>query len=316
MAYVGHMPASHDAPLPGQSNAWPRLTLSEWDETRGTLQLWFQIVGKVRLALEPMVNHWWQVPLYVSSRGLTTSLMHVDDRGLEVEFNFLGHTLDVRASDGRERQVKLRAGSLASFYAETMAALSGLGVSLHLYDRPVEMEAAVPFGEDDRHRVYEPEAAERFWRALLQAHRVMARFRAGFIGKASPVHFFWGAADLATTRFSGRPAPLHPGGVPNCPDWVQQLAYSHQLSSCGFWPGGSSEGSFYSYAYPQPIGFSEALVEPDAAYYDNELGEFLLPYSAVREADDPDDLLMRFFQSTYSAAADLAGWDRDALEMS
>lgn len=296
------------------NDPWPQLTLSDWDETRGALQLWFQIVGKVRLALEPMVNHWWQVPLYVSSRGLTTSLMHVDGRGLEMEFNFVTHTLDVRSSDGGERQVPLRSGSVASFFDETMSALSDVGVALHVYDRPVEMETAVPFGEDDGYRAYEPEAAERFWRALLQAHRVMARFRGGFIGKASPVHFFWGAADLATTRFSGRPAPLHPGGVPNCPDWVQQLAYSHELSSCGFWPGGSTEGSFYSYAYPQPVGFPEARVEPDAAYYDKDLGEFILPYAAVREADDPDGLLMQFFQSTYAAAADLAGWDRAALE--
>ena len=294
---------------------WPQLTLSAWQETREALQLWFQVVGKVRLALEPMVNHWWQVPLYVSSRGLTSSLMHTDARGIEVEFNFIRHTLDLRSSDGRERHVPLRSGSVASFYAETMAALSDLGVVLALFDRPVEMEFAVPFHDDDRDRAYDPEAAERFWHALIQAHRVMTRFRARFIGKASPVHFFWGAADLATTRFSGRPAPLHPGGVPNCPDWVQQLAYSHELSSCGFWPGGSSEGSFYSYAYPQPPGFSEARVEPDVAYYDESFGEFLLPYAAVREAEDPDAMLLRFFQSTYEAAADLAGWDRAALEM-
>ena len=294
---------------------WPPLTLSAWQETREALQLWFQVVGKVRLALEPMVNHWWQVPLYVSSRGLTSSLMHTDARGIEVEFNFIRHTLDLRSSEGGERHVPLRSGSVASFYAETMAALSDLGVVLALFDRPVEMEFAVPFHDDDHDRAYDPEAAVRFWHALIQAHRVMTRFRARFIGKASPVHFFWGAADLATTRFSGRPAPLHPGGVPNCPDWVQQLAYSHELSSCGFWAGGSSEGSFYSYAYPQSPGFSEARVEPDVAYYDESFGEFLLPYAAVREAEDPDAMLLRFFQSTYEAAADLADWDRAALEM-
>ena len=294
---------------------WPELTLSEWQETRDALQLWFQVVGKVRLVLEPMVNHWWQVPLYVSSRGLTTSLMHADGRGIEIEFNFVGHALDLRSSDGREQHVRLRSGSVAAFYAETLSAISDLGLGLTLFDRPVEMEIAVPFADDDRHRVYDSAAAERFWRALLQADRVMKRFRARFVGKASPVHFFWGAADLATTRFSGRPAPLHPGGVPNCPDWVQQLAYSHELSSCGFWPGGSTEGSFYSYAYPQPAGFPGARVEPDVAYYDEGLGEFLLPYAAVRGADDPDGVLLRFLQSTYEAAADLAGWDRAALEV-
>jgi hypothetical protein len=294
---------------------WPELTLSEWNETREALQLWFQVVGKVRLALEPMLNHWWQVPLYVSSRGLTTSLMHAGGRGMEMEFDFVRHTLDLRSSDARERRVPLQSGSVASFYAATLAALADLGLEVTLFDRPVEVQHAVRFTEDDRHRPYDPDAAERFWRALIQVHRVLRRFRAGFIGKASPVHFFWGAADLATTRFSGRPAPLHPGGVPNCPDSVQQLAYSHEVSSCGFWPGGSAEGSFYSYAYPQPAGFSAARVEPETASYDESLGEFLLPYAAVREAEDPDDLLLRFLQSTYEAAADLAGWDRAALEV-
>lgn len=306
---------AHPEGVAAENEQWPQLTLSAWQETREALGLWFQVVGKVRLALEPMVNHWWQVPLYVSSRGLTSSLMHSESRGIEIEFNFIGHTLDLRSTEGRERHVQLQTGSVASFYAETMSALSDLGVVLALFDRPVEMELAVPFHDDDRSRLYEPEAAERFWRALIQAHRVMKRFRGEFIGKASPVHFFWGAADLATTRFSGRPAPLHPGGVPNCPDWVQQLAYSHELSSCGFWPGGSTEGSFYSYAYPQPLGFSEAQVEPGVAYYDESLGEFLLPYAAVREAEDPDAMLLRFFQSTYAAAADLADWDRAALEI-
>jgi Family of unknown function (DUF5996) len=193
--------------------------------------------------------------------------------------------------------------------------MDDIGLEITLFDRPVEVQVAVPFTEDDRYRPYDPDAAARFWHALLQADRVMRRFRAGFIGKASPVHFFWGAADLATTRFSGRPAPLHPGGVPNCPDRVQQLAYSHELSSCGFWPGGSAEGSFYSYAYPQPAGFPDARVEPDSAYYDESLGEFLLPYAAVRGAEDPDTELLRFLQSTYDAAADLAGWDRTALEV-
>jgi Family of unknown function (DUF5996) len=294
---------------------WPELTLSAWPDTMESLHLWFQIVGKVRLALEPMVNHWWQVPLYVSARGLTTSVMPVDDRGVEIEFDFLEHVLDLRSSDGRRRQVRLQSGSVASFYARTTDALQDLDIAVSLFGQPVEMEPAVPFVDDTRHRRYDPDAAARFWRALIQAHRVMTRFRAGFLGKASPVHFFWGAADLAVTRFSGRTAPMHPGGVPNCPDWVQQMAYSHELHSCGFWPGGSEEGSFYAYAYPEPKGFSEAPVRPGAAYYDQTFQEFLLPYSAVRQARDPDAFLLQFFQSTYEAAADLAAWDRPALEV-
>jgi hypothetical protein len=297
------------------AQAWPELTLSAWEHTRDTFHMWTQIVGKIRLALEPMANHWWQVPLYVSARGLTTSLMHAGTTGLEIEFDLIDHVLDVRTSDGRSRQVTLEPRSVANFYAAAMAALGDLGVRVTILPRPVEVVEAIPFAEDEQHRAYDAAAVHRFWLALLRVHRVMARFRAGFVGKASPVHFFWGGADLAVTRFSGRKAPKHHGGVPNCADWVMELAYSHEVSSCGFWPAGSEEGSFYSYAYPEPEGFAAWPVTPDAAYYDDDLGEFLLPYSAVRTADEPDAVLLSFFESTYEAAAELGRWDRVALEV-
>ncbi len=301
--------------VPTENPEWPELTLSRWEETRDTLQLWTQVVGKVRLALEPMINHWWQVPLYVSARGLTTSLMDADGRGLEIEFDFIDHRLKLRTSDGQSDAVTLEPRTVASFYGATMEALKSLGVAVEIFPRPVEMADVIRFPDDEVHRAYDPQAAQRFWLALVQSHRVMTRFRARFIGKVSPVHFFWGAADLAVSRFSGRRAPKHPGGVPNCADWVQELAYSHEVSSCGFWPGGSAEGSFYSYAYPQPDGFAEWSTIPEAAYFDSDLGEFILPYAAVRTADDPDALLLDFFQSTYEAAAELAQWDRTALEL-
>jgi hypothetical protein len=299
---------------PDSSDLWPELTLSGWEDTRDTLMLWTQIVGKVRLALEPMVNHWWQVPLYVSARGLTTSLMHTPLVGLEVEFDFVDHILHLRTSDGRLRQITLEPRTVASFYAETMDVLDSLGVQASMLARPVEVPVAIPFPEDDQHHFYDADAVHRFWLALVQTHRVMTQFRARFVGKASPVHFFWGAADLAATRFSGRRAPKHPGGVPNCADWVQELAYSHEVSSCGFWPGGDGEGLFYAYAYPQPDGFADWPVSPDVATYDPGLGEFILPYRAVRLAADPDRVLLAFFESTYEAAAELGGWDRQALE--
>jgi len=295
--------------------AWPELTLSEWDDTRATLHMWTQVVGKVRLALEPMVNHWWQVPLYVSARGLTTSLMPAGGRGLEMEFDFVDHVLDIRTSAGEARRVALQPRSVAEFYAASMAALDSLGIGVSILPRPVEVPESIPFAQDEQHHSYDPDAAARFWSALVQARRVMADFRGRFLGKASPVHFFWGGFDLAVTRFSGREAPRHPGGVPNCADWVMELAYSHELSSCGFWPGASAEGSFYAYTYPEPPGFADWKVEPDAAYYDRDLGEFLLPYSAVRTVEDPDATLMSFLQSTYDAAAELGHWDRAALEV-
>ena len=296
------------------SDAWPDLTLSRWQDTRDTLHLWTQVVGKVRLGLSPMINHWWQVALYVSARGLTTSLMPTATGGLEIEFDFVNHVLDLRSTDGTRRHVALEPRSVASFHRATMTALEELGVQVRVFPRPSEVVEAIPFGEDELHRSYDAEAARRFWLALVQAHRVLSVFRGRFIGKASPVHFFWGGADLAATRFSGRPAPKHRGGVPNCPDWVQELAYSHEVSSCGYWPGGAEEGAFYAYAYPEPLGFAGAPVEPAEAGYDTNLGEFLLPYTAVRTSSDPDATLLAFLQSTYEAAANLGGWDRAALE--
>jgi hypothetical protein len=296
------------------NNSWPELTLSRWEDTQTTFHMWTQIVGKVRLALEPMMNHWWQVPLYVSGRGLTTSLMHAGDRGLEMEFDLVDHRLALRTTDGRDAEVGLEPQSVARFYEATMEALVGLGISVSILARPVEVVEAVPFSEDEAHRVYDAGAVHDFWLALVHAHKTMTSFRNRFIGKASPVHFFWGAMDLATTRFSGREAPKHPGGAPNCADWVMELAYSHEVSSCGFWPGGSTEGSFYSYAYPEPTGYADWSVAPDAAFYDPALGEFILPYEAVRTATDPEALLLRFLQNTYEAAAELGSWDRPALE--
>ena len=298
-----------------QQGVWPALAeVAAWEDTRDTVRLWTQVVGKVRLALAPMLNHWWQVPLYVSAHGLTTSLMHAAGRGLEIEFDFVGHVLVVRTSDGGERRVELAPRSVADFYAATMAALGDLGVRVDIVARPVELPQAIPFAEDTVHCSYDPDAVHRFWLALVQAHRVFSQFRAGFIGKASPVHFFWGAFDLAASRFSGRRAPAHPGGVPNCPDWVQQVAYSHEVSSCGFWPGGGGEGAFYAYAYPEPAGFADWDVGATGASYARGLGEFLLPYTAVRTAGDPDAVLLEFLQSTYEAAAELGGWDRATLE--
>lgn len=299
----------------GATSAWPALSLADWGETIDALHLWTQVVGKVRLALEPMVNHWWQVPLYVSARGLTTSLMHRGDLGVEMEFDFLDSALVIRTTTGDVRRVDLAPRSVADFYAATMAALGEVGASVTVLAKPVEVAEAVPFADDVRLRPYDAAAAQRFWLALVQAERVLLDFRAGFVGKASPVHFFWGGFDLAVTRFSGRTAPTHPGGAPNCPDWVQELAYSHEVSSCGYWPGGSAEGSFYSYAYPSPPGFADWDVRPEAARFDDDLGEFVLPYEAVRTAADPDATLKTFLQSTYDAAAELGHWDRAALEV-
>jgi hypothetical protein len=295
------------------SKPWPVLTLADWEDTRATVHMWTQIVGKVRLALEPRLNHWWQVTLYVSARGLTTSLMHAGERGIEIEFDFIDHRLVLRTTVGDVRVVALEPRTVASFYDATMAALHELGVRVEILGRPVEIAEAIPFADDVEHHAYDAEAVHRLWLALVQADRVLRQFRSRFIGKNSPVHFFWGGFDLATTRFSGRRAPLHPGGVPNCADWVMQEAYSHEVSSCGFWPGGSEEGSFYCYAYPEPPGFSAYAVGPGARY-DAELGEFILPYRTVRTSDDPDSMLLAFLQSTYEAAAETGRWDRPALE--
>ena len=296
-------------------DGWPDLTLSRWEATRDTLHMWTQIVGKVRLTLEPMVNHWWQVPLYVSARGLTTSMMHAGGQGLEIEFDFIDHVLELRRSDGGRRRIALEPRSVADFYRATMQAVADLGVQVTINTRPVEVVEAIRFEADTQHDSYDPGAAHRYWLALMHADRLMRSFRGRFLGKSSPVHYFWGGSDVALTRFSGRTAPEHPGGVPNTPDWVQRLAYSHEVHSCGFWPGGSAEGSFYGYAYPQPEGFADWSVRPDAAFYDKNLREFILPYRSVRTSADPDGMVMAFFQSTYEAAAELAEWDRSALEV-
>lgn len=297
--------------------AWPELPSAWLRPTLETLHLWTQVVGKVRLARTPWLNHGWHVTLYVSARGLTTGLIPHEAAGFEMEFDFLASTLVIRTTDGGERRVPLAAESTAAFHAAVMQALAALGVATHIDEAPNEMAEAIPFSRDARPRAYDPAAAKTYWRALTQAHRVFSRFRTGFLGKSSPVHVFWGGFDMAVTRFSGRRAPLHPGGVPHLPDAVTQEAYSHEVSSAGFWPGwGAAEEAacFYAYAYPTPPGFSQASVSPAAARFDTALGEFLLPYEAVRTAPDPDSALMVFLQSTYEAAANLAGWDRAALE--
>lgn len=298
---------------------WPELPVESWTDTRDTLHMWTQIIGKIRLARAPMVNHWWQVPLYVSPRGLTTSSVPHGTELFDIEFDFVEHQLRLRSSNGESRSVPLEPKTVAQFHDEVHTALAELDLATlstdgPISDSPVEVEQAIPFTEDTEHASYEPEFAHRFWRQLLAADRVLTRFRSRFIGKTSPVHFFWGAMDLAVTRFSGRPAPPHPGGAPNCGDWVMVEGYSHELSSCGFWPGGTREGTFYAYAYPEPDGFASHPVDPRAASYHPDIGEFLLPYEAVRTADDPERTLLEFLQTSYEAAAEHGRWDRAALE--
>jgi hypothetical protein len=299
---------------PDGAGGWPTLELAAWTETRATFHMWAQIVGKVRLALEPMRNHWWQVPLYVSSRGLTTSLMHAGAIGVELEFDFLNDGLEVRTTAGARRVIALEPRSVASFYAETMAVLHDVGVDVHIVARPVEVEEAIPFAEDEQHCSYDGTALRAFWGQLVATHRVMERFESGFVGKQSPAHWFWGALDLAQTRFSGRRAPRHAGGVPNTPNRVMVLGYSHELGSVGFWPGGDGQGAFYAYAYPEPAGYREWAIAPDDAGFDAGFGEFVLPYESVRTAADPDAHLLSFFESAYTAAAELGLWDRAELE--
>jgi hypothetical protein len=263
-----------------------------------------------------MENHWWQVALYVTPRGLTTSSVPYGERAFTIDFDFIDHTLWVRASDGATRRIALAARSVADFYAEYMAVLRSLGLDVRLRPVPVEVQTAIPFAEDREHGTYDPDPANRCWRILLQTHRVLQRFRGRFLGKASPVHFFWGSFDLAATRFSGRPAPRHGGGAPNCPDYVMVEAYSHECSSCGFWPGAGPVGepAFYAYAYPEPAGYADHAVRPAGAYYHREMREFVLPYEVVRTASTPDEALLEFAQSTYEAAAEHADWDRGALD--
>lgn len=293
---------------------WPRLPVADWADTRDTLHMWTQIVGKVKLAHAPLVNHWWQVALHLTPRGLTTSAMPCGPRYFDVEFDFLEHVLRISASDGGQRRIALVPKSVADFHAEVMGALDELGLGTEIRPVPNEVDPAVPFPRDTGHASYDADAVRRWWGQLLAAHRVMSRFRSEFVGKVSPVHYFWGAMDLAVTRFSGRTAPRHPGGAPNCADRVMVEGYSHELSSCGFWPGGDGEGVFYAYAYPEPEGFRDHPVTPAEAGYDAQLGEFVLPYEAVRRSADPDETLLGFLRTTYEAAAEHGGWDRAALE--
>lgn len=294
---------------------WPRLDYATSRDTLVTLQLWTQIVGKVRLALTPWVNHGWQVPLYVTARGLGTSPIPAGKELLEIEFDFITHCLNVHTSRGDERRLLLKPQSVADFYDQVMRVLRNLGIEVEINERPNEMPDPIPFHQDHTHKSYTAPAVHAFWRALIQATRVFKEFRSGFLGKASPVHFFWGSFDLAVTRFSGREAPPHPGGVPGLPDDVTREAYSHEVSSAGFWPGNENfpEAAFYSYAYPEPKGFRDRPAIA-AARFDATLGEFILPYEAVRTAPDPDALLLDFLMSTYAAAADTGGWDRGRLE--
>jgi hypothetical protein len=297
--------------------AWPDLNFASWRDTAATLQLWTQIVGKVRLQLTPWVNHSWQVPLYVTARGLGTSPIPFAEQLLEIEFDFLSQQLLLRTSDGAQRALALEPRSVADFYVRVLGLLHELGVLVSINALPSELEHPVRFPEDHVHASYDAAAAQRFWRVLVASTRVFSHFRSGFLGKVSPVHFFWGSFDLAVTRFSGRRAPLHPGGVPGLPDAVAREAYSHEVSSAGFWPGNDAfpHAAFYSYAYPEPAGFRERPVTR-GAHYEAKLGEFVLPYEVVRASAAPEDALLEFLSMTYGAAADCGRWDRAALECS
>ncbi|HML21355.1 MAG TPA: DUF5996 family protein [Aggregatilinea sp.] len=293
---------------------WPALPLDAWQDTYETLHRWTQIVGKVRMALTPMRNHWWQVPLYVTPRGLTTSPIPYGERCFEIDFDFTDHALRISTSEGTRRAFELQPMAVAVFYRTLMDELRALGIEVEIWPVPVEIEDRTPFDEDYAHAAYDPVYARRHWQVLVQADRVLKAFSARFTGKVSPVHFFWGSFDLAVTRFSGRRAPVHPGG-PNVAAWVMREAYSHEVSSCGFWPGaGTGAPTFYAYAYPEPDGFKTYPVQPAEASYDAAFGEFLLPYEAVRRAASPDEMLMSFLQTTYEAAAVPGNWDRAALE--
>ena len=297
------------------TEVWPSLPLEDWKATYSTLHMWMQIVGKIRLACTPPINHWWNVTLYVTSRGLTTSSMPYEGRFFEIEFDFIDHNLVVNSSDGSSKTVRLYSRSVAEFYEETMAAVRSLGIAVTIWTIPVEVEERTPFEQDHIHAMYDPEYAHRVWAILLQTSRVLTEFRSRFLGKVSPVHFFWGAFDLAVTRFSGRPAPQHPG-APNVGRFVAVEAYSHEVSSCGFWPGGGlvAMPAFYAYGYPEPEGFKEYPIKPKEAFYHQQMKEFLLPYEVVRTAKAPDQVLLAFLQSTYEAIATLNRWDRTALE--
>jgi hypothetical protein len=294
---------------------WPVLPLEEWHATRETLHMWTQVVGKIRLEQMPLINHWWEVPLYLTARGMTTSIIPYRGRVFQIEFDFLSHDMRIETGEGDTRILPLRPMTVAGFYHDLMQTLLSLGINVPIWTLPVEVENPIPFEADETHRSYDPEFAWRFWRILISTEQVFTRFRSGFQGKNSPVHFFWGGFDLAVTRFSGRKAPEHPP-TPLAPASIVVEAYSHEVFSCGFWPGGGpvKDAAYYAYAYPEPAGFRDFRPEPAGAYYCAELGEFILPYETVRESIDPDAVLLRFLATTYGAAADLGGWDRKALE--
>ena len=296
----------------------PSLPLADWQDTYTTLHLWTQIVGKIRLALSPAVNHWWHSTLYVTPRGLTTGTIPYQTRAVEIRFDFIDRQLHIESSDGASQTVELMPRSVADFYQAVMAALKAIDIEVRIWTMPQEIANPIPFDRDDEHATYDPESAQRFWQILVQTDRILSTFRSNFIGKSSPVHFFWGSFDLAVTRFSGRTAPQHPGGVPGMADWVTREAYSHEVSSCGFWAGDKAvtEAVFYAYAYPEPSAFQTYSIQPQEAFYNAQMREFVLPYETVRQAADPEAMLLTFLQSTYEAAANLAHWDRGLLERS
>ena len=297
-------------------NVWPALPFNEWKDTLATLQLYTQIVGKIRLQSMPWLNHSWHVTLYITPFGLTTGSMPYKQSAFEIQFNFIQHKLSIISSSGFTKEIELYDRSVADFYKEVFKALKEIGINIHIYAKPNEIENPIPFYEDEIHKTYNKEQVTNYWRALIQVEKIFIKFRSGFKGKCSPVHLFWGAFDLAVTRFSGRPAPLHPGGAPHIPLAVMQEAYSHEVSSCGFWPGSEAfpQAAFYSYCYPTPSEFSKQPVEPEQAFYSNEMGEFFLLYDDVRNASDPEETLMRFLTTTYEAAANTGNWNRKELE--
>ena len=303
--------------MKSQIESWPQLEYTEWSDTLATLHMWSQVVGKIRLVSSPWTNHSWHSPLYVTPRGLTTSTVRQGPRQFDIEFDLYDHVVIIRDNTGDTRTVELRPRSVASFYEEVMGHLRDLGLGIEIYETPSEVENPIRFSEDTIHASYDRDAAARFAQVLNQSARLFDDFRSQFLGKCSPVHFFWGSFDLAVTRFSGRRAPTHPGGIPGLPDWVTREAYSHEVYSCGFWPGGAASPApaFYAYAYPVPQGLGDASIEPTEAFWSSELSEFFLPYDVVRTADDPDAVLTSFLASTYGAVADLGDWDRTALEV-
>lgn len=294
--------------------SWPEPP-SDWEDTRATFHLWTQVIGKIRMACTPVTSHWWNTPLYVTATGLTTSLIpHGVGRGFQIDFDLIDHQLVIVTTAGSRRSHPLRPESVAAFYLSVMEMLDDLDMSVEIWTMPVEIADAIPFEQDDGHASYDAEQVERFWRTLVQSQRVLEIFRSRYLGKTSPVHLFWGALDLATSRFSGRDAPPHPGGAPNCGPNVMLEAYSREVSSAGYWPGPTGDGCYYSYVYPEPPGFRTLPVQPSEATYQPDLGEYTLPYQVVRSAADPDGTLLAFLQSTYEAAADYESWDRTLLE--